>query len=72
MALDKYTQLKIASNVLNQTLSEMAEAWDVTVQTVRGVAMGNITSERILKNIDDKIDEAEEVYNDHKKQKATA
>lgn len=69
MALDKYSQLKIASNVLDEPLTQMASSWDVTLQTVKGVCDGSITSARIEKNIKNKIAEAERVYDQHRKEK---
>lgn len=66
MALDKYTRLKIAGNVLDETITDMAESWGVHTQTVRGVCDGKITSARVLQLIEEKIAKAEQVYSDHR------
>lgn len=72
MALDKYSRLKIASNVLDEPVTSMAESWNVTLQTVKGVCDGSITSARIEKRVDEKIDEAERIYDKYRSSKLTA
>ena len=66
MALDKYSRLKIASNILDEPLKDMAASWDVTLQSVKGVCDGHITSERLEKNINAKISEAEALFDEHR------
>lgn len=72
MPFDKYQQLKIASNILDETITEMAESWDVTLQTVKGVCNETITSARIKRNVDAKIAEAEKKFDEHRTQKAVS
>src|SRR5690625_3872755 len=69
MAIDKYSQLKIAANVLGTTIKGFADELDVTVEAVRSVASGKTTSARISKFIDSKISEANQIYDQHRKKK---
>jgi hypothetical protein len=69
MPFSKYQQLKIAGNVLDETITDMGNSWNVTLQTVKGVCKGEITSARIEQNISEKIDEAERVYDKHRQEK---
>jgi len=72
MKLDKYSRLKIASNILDFTIKDFAEDHDTSTQVIRDVAMGHSTSARLSKAIDDKINEAEEAYRDHYGKNLTA
>jgi transcriptional regulator with XRE-family HTH domain len=59
MPIDKYSQLKIASNVLGFSLGDFAEDQGVSMQAIREVCKDNITSARLSKAVDQKIAEAE-------------
>ncbi len=52
MALDKYSQLKIAGNVLGFTIKEFAEENDTSIQVIRDVCLGYTTSARLTEAID--------------------
>lgn len=67
MAIDKYSHLKIAANILNTTIQAMAEELDVTSQSIKGVCDGNITSARIEKYVNQKIIEADDIYDQHRR-----
>jgi len=69
MSFDKYTRLKIASNILGETLGSMADEWNVSTTTVRGVCDGKITSARIEKNIDEKIALSEKRFKEYQNKK---
>lgn len=66
MTIDKYQLLKVAGNVLNETVSEMASSWGVSLQHVKGVARGENTSQRISENIDAKIEEGDKILQKHR------
>lgn len=67
--IDKYSQLKIAANVLNKTMKDLAEEADCSLVTLRDVANNRATSARITAFISDKIEQAEEIYRKHLKRK---
>lgn len=67
MPFDKYSRLKIASNVLGQTMIEIADEWGCTTQAVRDVCTGRTTSARIENLINEKIEEAEQKYDEYKR-----
>lgn len=69
MALDKYAQLKIAGNILGFTMKDFSEEVDAHPNVVRRVCEGRDTSARISKLVDQKIKEADEVYQQHRKKK---
>lgn len=72
MALDKYAQLKIAGNILGFTMKDFADEIDANPQVVKRVCEGTNTSARISKLVDQKIKEADEVYQQHRKKKVAA
>lgn len=65
MSIDKYSQLKIASNILDKSMQDFATEAGVTPQALRGVCNGDITSSRVSKFVDEKIETANEIFNDH-------
>ena len=69
MKLDKYSRLKIASNILDFTIKDFAEDHNTSTQVIRDVAMGHSTSARLSEAIDSKIAEAEEAYQKHYSEK---
>lgn len=69
MPLDKYSELKIAGNVLGFTIKEFAEENDTSIQVIRDVCLGHTTSARLTKAVDDTIKEANEVFDRHRQQK---
>lgn len=70
MTLDKYSKLKIAGNVLDFTIREFAEEHGTSTQVIRDVCLDNTTSARLSKAIDEKIAEAEHVYDKLRKSKS--
>lgn len=70
MAIDKYSQLKIAGNVMQMPIGQMANELGVTLQTVKGVCRGTITSARVSAYVENKIDEAEKLYDKHRREKS--
>lgn len=71
MILDKYSELKIAGNILGFTMQEFAKENNTSVQVIRDVAMGYTTSARLSKAINERIEEAEKIYRQHCKQNLT-
>jgi|GEM_PF-1953435 len=69
MTLDKYSQLKIASNVLGFTIKEFANENDTSIQVIRDVCLGYTTSARLTKAIDSKIKEGNEAFDRHRSEK---
>jgi hypothetical protein len=73
MTLDKYSQLKMAGNVLGFSMQEFADSIGTHPNVVRRVIGGKDTSARISKAVDVKIAEAEakfDEYRKHRDQKA--
>ena len=50
-------------------MQDFAKEHDTYVQVIRDVAMGHTTSARLSKAIDDRIKEADRVYQEHRKKK---
>lgn len=72
MALDKYSQLKIAGHVLGFTISDFAKEHSTSIQVIRDVANGHTTSARLEKAIDDRIEEGNQAFDKYRKQKKAA
>lgn len=64
--LDKYSELKIAGNVLGFTMKQFAEENDTSVQVIRDVAFGYTKSQRLQAAIDKKIAQANQVWEEHR------
>lgn len=71
MALDKYSQLKIAGNVLGFTIKEFAEENDTSIQVIRDVCLGHTTSARLTEAVDSKIKEGNEAFDKYREEKKT-
>ena len=68
--MSKYQRLKVAAAILGVTMKDICEEADVSITAIKGVADGEITSERLSEFIDQKIKESEEKFNETKKQTA--
>ena len=69
MPLDKYSELKIAGNVLGFTIKEFAEENGTYVQVIRDVCLGHTTSARLSQAIDKRITEANKAFDQHRNSK---
>lgn len=70
MALDKYSELKIAGNILGFTIKDFADEHDTSIQVIRDVALGHTTSARLTEAIDEKIKESNKAFDEHRRQKS--
>lgn len=72
MSLNKYAKLKAAGSILGFTMKEFADELNTYPQVVADVAEDRTTSARISKAIDEKIAEAERVWDESRNTKLTA
>ena len=67
--MEKYHQLKIAASILQTSIAGMAEEIGVTGVALTLVAQGRSTSERLSVFIDEKIAEADRIFQQSKTQR---
>lgn len=67
--MNKYQQLKVAAAVLGLTMTEVAEQAECSTVFLRGVCYGTDTSARVEEFVDQKIAEADKVYQKHREER---